>query len=431
MDAVNNSLIKGTMLISNQFGIVNHVSKLPRLNYDPKLVSFGIWPSNTLAFGAEKYEGRSSGCNFDLQKSFMGTLGETVERYCPVFYNKENMILSSYKNLKVHAIPPSEYALFHEKQYAQENYPLHRFDENIELHWDKCMDITNGKETWVPGACIYLPWSCEKQWINVSTSTGLAAHTNWDKALLVALHEVIERDSFSLTWWQKISAPKIIIDEDISHFIHERFPASYEWHFMDITYDLGIPTVYGICFGEAEYGKFVAVGTATRDTYGEALKKVILEMGQSVSYFRYLLGEKKNWQPSENFHTLLDFEDHSILYIKKPELCEVFKIWTETKPTRKIDFLEESARSTKENIRHITSVLKSKGYNVLVKDITTPDVNQAGFYCLRVIVPQLIQMGSAYSFYFLGGKRLYTIPQELGYKCYPFEELNVYPHPFP
>ena len=56
MDAVNNSLIKGTMLISNQFGIVNHVSKLPRLNYDPKLVSFGIWPSNTLAFGAEKEE---------------------------------------------------------------------------------------------------------------------------------------------------------------------------------------------------------------------------------------------------------------------------------------------------------------------------------------------------------------------------------------
>ena len=45
MDAVNNSLIKGTMLISNQFGIVNHVSKLPRLNYDPKLVSFGIWLS--------------------------------------------------------------------------------------------------------------------------------------------------------------------------------------------------------------------------------------------------------------------------------------------------------------------------------------------------------------------------------------------------
>jgi len=40
-------------------------------------------------------------------------------------------------------------------------------------------------------------------------------------------------------------------------------------------------------------------------------------------------------------------------------------------------------------------------------------------------------MGGAYSFYFLGGKRLYTIPQELGYKCYPFEELNVYPHPFP
>lgn len=43
--------------------------------------------------------------------------------------------------------------------------------------------------------------------------------------------------------------------------------------FFDITYDLEIPTVFGICFGEADYGSFVAVGSSTRATIGEALKK--------------------------------------------------------------------------------------------------------------------------------------------------------------
>ncbi|MDR3143164.1 MAG: YcaO-like family protein [Tannerellaceae bacterium] len=135
------------------------------------------------------------------------------------------------------------------------------------------------------------------------------------------------------------------IDSDINEFIHNNYPANYEWHFFDITYDLEIPTVYGICFGESEYGKFVAVGTATRDVYADALKKVILETGQAVAYFRYLLAEKKNWIPSDNYNELLNFEDHSVFYIKRPDLWDVFKTWTELPETKKIDFKETSDSS--------------------------------------------------------------------------------------
>ncbi len=284
METQYNSFYKSKKLISNQFGVLNHISKLPRLNYDPNLVSYGIWPCNTSALNGEKFEGRSSGCHFNMHQAFMGTVGETVERYCPVFYKKDQMLQSCYKDLEVNAIKPSEYALFHEKQYAKDRFPLKKFDEYINLLWDKCVDITNGKDSWAPCACIYLPWTVEDKWITVGTSTGLAAHTNWHKALLTALYEIIERDSFSLTWWQKIKAPKIIIDSDIDEFISNNYPANYEWHFFDITYDLEMPTVYGICFGESEYGKFVAVGTATREIYADALKKVILEIGQAVGY---------------------------------------------------------------------------------------------------------------------------------------------------
>lgn len=426
-----NSFYKSKKLISDQFGVLNHISKLPRLNFDPKLISYGIWPCNTSALNGEKFEGRSSGCHFNMLQAFMGTVGETVERYCPVFYRKEDMQNCCFKELEVNAVHPFEYALFHDKQYSKGRFPLKKFDENTKLLWDKCIDITNGKETWAPSACIYLPWTIEDKWITVGTSTGLAAHTNWHKALLTALYEIIERDSFSLTWWQKIKAPKLIIDNNIKEFILNNYPANYEWHFFDITYDLEIPTIYGICFGESEYGKFVAVGTATRETYSDALKKVILEIGQAVAYFRYLLGEKKDWIPSDNYNELLNFEDHSVFYIKRPDLWDIFKIWTDLPETKKIDFNETSNSSPLTVINKITSVLKNKGYNVLVKDLTTPDVNQAGLYCLRVIVPQLLQLGGAFPFYFLGGERMFSVPKQLGYETNNFENLNRYPHPFP
>ncbi|RCW26107.1 ribosomal protein S12 methylthiotransferase accessory factor [Marinilabilia salmonicolor] len=305
------------------------------------------------------------------------------------------------------------------------------FDEKIELYWDTCYDLTYGKETYCPSAFIYLPWTIEDKWILSGTSTGLAAHTNFNKALLTALYELIERDAFVITWHQKIVSPKIIIDKSIQSFINQVFPSNYEFHFFDITYDIKVPTVMGLCFGEAEYGKFVAIGTATRDSYKEALKKVILEISQSVPYFRYMLGKRKSWVPDNDFNQLLSFEDHSIFYLKRPDLQGVLDEWRNAKASMKIDFQLDDIKNTKDCIYDIIGQLKNKNYNILVKDITTPDANQVGYYCLRVIIPQLLQMGGAFPFYFLGGKRLYEVPSLMGYKSNSFDSLNKYPHPFP
>lgn len=434
MAILDTGFLKSRQLISYRTGLLGHIIKQPRLNGDPKLISFGIWPCDTTRLGGEKYGGRSSGCSFDLYASFMGTLGETVERYCPVFYDIRKMIKSTYAGLSPKAISPAVFALFHEKQYQffqERNYKMYRFNEQTELYWDQCVDITNGESVYCPSAFIYLPWTIEDRWITVGTSTGLAAHTHWHKALLTALYEIVERDSFVLTWYQKIVSPKIVIDQAIETYIKNHFPTTYEWHFFDITYDLGIPTVFGICYGEAEYGKFVAVGTATRGTYGDALRKVILEIGQSVGYFRYLLGQRKEWNPTDDFNQLLNFEDHSVFYLKRPDLLPVLDRWRNAVPMVKIDFSDKEERTILEQIRHVVGGLKEKKYNVLVKDLTTPDANQAGFYSLRVIVPQLLQMGGSYPFYFLGGRRLYEVPASLGYETHSFDELNKYPHPFP
>lgn len=426
-----NTLNNGIKTISNEIGLLYHMMKLPRMNLDPSLLSFGVWPSNTEFLGGEKFGGRSSGCGYQWDNAVLSTIGETVERYAPAFYNKNELIRSSFKDLGKNAVHPSEYALFHEEQFKDKRFMIKKFDEEIELTWCPMHDLTTGETSYVPGQFIYMPYNQDKHFVTANTSTGLSAHTNFYKALLGGLYEVIERDSFVLTWMQNLVPQKIKITSQIQEHLNKCFPGNYEWNFFDITYDLETPSVFGICFGEAEYGKFVAVGTSSRGTFGEALQKVIQEVGQAVPYFRYLLGERKNWTPSDDFNELQNFEDHSILYLKRPELLTVFDKWRNAKEEKVVDLWEQKTLDDKDEIKRIVKALAKNNCNVLVKDITTPDIRQLGFYSIKVFVPQLIQMAGAYPFYFNGGERLYSVPKKLGYPSNDYSGLNKFPHPFP
>ena len=96
-----------------------------------------------------------------------------------------------------------------------------------------------------------------------------------------------------------------------------------------------------------------------------------------------------------------------------------------------MDLNETSSLSDEAQIHKVLSMFKDKGYNVLFKDLTTPDVSELGFYSIKVFIPQLIQMSGVYPLYFHGGKRLYEVPKIMGYHSHDYDNLNIYPHPFP
>lgn len=425
-------LNNGIKAISNEIGLLHHIAKLPRMNFDPLMVDYGIWASNTEYLIGEKYGIQSSGCGYKWEDALLGTIGETVERYAACFYDLNDSIFASYKHLEKQAIHPSEFALFHKVQYNKEGFILNEFTEDIELTWFPTIDLTNGKETFLPGQFIYMPFrERNNKYITSTTSTGLAAHTDYYKAILTGIFEAIERDSFVITWMQNIVSEKIVITNEIKEYIDEHFPAKYEWHFFDITYDINVPTILGFCFGGSDFGKFIASASATRATYGEALIKVIQEIGQAIPYFRYILDETKEWIPSDDFNLINNFEKHSILYTKRQDLCHIFDKWIQAKESKEIDLFEKPDKTDKDEVRKIVEILKDKNYNVLFKDITTYDIRQLGFYSIKVFVPQLIQLSGSYPVYFSGGKRLFSVPEKLGFKSNDYQNLNKYPHPFP
>ncbi|MEM1324059.1 MAG: YcaO-like family protein [Bacteroidota bacterium] len=427
-------LIKGQKLISSELGIVSHTIKLPRMSHDPSMINFGIWPCNSKYLHGEKFEGRSGGCNEDWEQAIMATVGETIERYTPIFFPENEGIVSSYKNLDKPAVHPQEYAFFHDEQYKfykERNFNITKFDENTEVTWCPTIDLVDQKEVYCPAQCIYMPFTRDKHFITAGNSTGLAAHTNYYKAVLNALYECVERDSFVITWTNNIVPPKVKISKEIKDYLNERFPASFKWHFFDVTYDLELPSIFAICEGVSDYGNFITVGSATRGTLAEAMKRVIREIGQTAPYFRWLIGERNGQVPDEDYHKIINFVDHSIYYHMRPEKKVVFNKWLEKEPDKDVDMYEVDNRTETEKIKDALRVFKRHNYNVLLKDLTTVDARQLGFYSVKVYIPQLIQMAGGYSVYFWGGKRLYEVPEKMGYGKADYSTINKMPHPFP
>jgi ribosomal protein S12 methylthiotransferase accessory factor len=78
--------------------------------------------------------------------------------------------------------------------------------------------------------------------------------------------------------------------------------------------------------------------------------------------------------------------------------------------------------------RHLAEL----GHEMYAVDLTTPDVASCGYFVVKVLIPSLQPLEGDHSHRFLGGNRLYTLPERLGYPGErSFESLNPLPHPYP
>ncbi len=89
----------------------------------------------------------------------------------------------------------------------------------------------------------------ERFWLPIST--GCAAHTSYEKALVNAICEVIERDAISITWYQQLPLPHIVFDQSPDQEMDEFLNRTNKngniiQYIFNGTTDLGIPTIYSL-----------------------------------------------------------------------------------------------------------------------------------------------------------------------------------------
>jgi ribosomal protein S12 methylthiotransferase accessory factor len=151
------------------------------------------------------------------------------------------------------------------------------------LSWYPARRLADGGEVLLPAdLCLRRPEAERDFVVPFPLSIGSAAGTSLDGALLHGLLELIERDAASL-WWSGGRLPCAIdaratgIDALLQKLRRPGLAHRRSW-LLDITTDIGVPTVAAVSCGPDGYG--FALGLAARMTLASAARSAMLEMCQ-------------------------------------------------------------------------------------------------------------------------------------------------------
>ena len=266
-------------------------------------------------------------------------------------------------------------------------------------------------------------------------STGLACHCSYTEAAISAICEVIERDAFTITWQAMLFHPQIRVEslsarnrDMVSRF--ER--AGYAITLLNITLDTGVPTVLAVSRGTlGDTPALVPAASASLDPE-EAVGKSLEELEHTRDYCQKIMTHFPRSKPDphyENINSQIGHLNFWCDHANAPLADFLF-----ASPER-IDFDEIPSLSTghcAQDLRVLLEKVRAVDHRVLLCDLTTPDVSQVGLAVVRAVIPGFNPLVVGHRIRSLGGKRLWTVPQKLGYAGITRDGGdNPVPHPYP
>jgi ribosomal protein S12 methylthiotransferase accessory factor len=432
--------------INPRYGICRRIESITRFFEDANMylnLSITSRPWNTGIFPGMHLITEGNSANEDQTLSMVGAVGESLERYCSIFYDKKVMEFGSYNELHrkdgIEYIHPETFAFFSKKQKLK----IHElFTANSKIYWTPGFSLIDRRIKMVPAQSVYLPYfpGLDENVIDRSISTGMAFGITLEDTIYTGLMETVERDSFTIYWLNKLELPRIKYPfgfTELDRWYEKMFGDLYnEVNIFDVTTDLGIPTFFSLIKGRNQFLEpFISVGSAANINPVTAIKKAIIESfhtrkyGFSIMYTMY----KKDLPINTDAIKSNPFYEHVQDYIRPFDTDEISFCYT---PHEEIDFnlIYEKYKFNKNDsfvlLKEAINRIQKLNYEPIVVDMTTEDVREKLFYAIKTIVPGLHPLWAGEDIP-LGGKRIYEVPEKMGFKRKQIHEMNVFPHPFP
>ncbi|MBN3816049.1 YcaO-like family protein [Paraburkholderia sp. Se-20369] len=426
------------LLVDEHVGLITQVREHPAEADSPRFIRFNCTAANTEAFGQYRNFAVGGGAATTRSMALAKAIGEAIERYCAAIYDKRDFPLVTYDQAPFDCVHPADFALYSEQQHRFDGFMFDPFTTGSPVRWTPAVDLATGAAIHVPAAMVYVPYffyeGGDETPIAQPISTGLSCHCSYEEAALGGLCEVIERDCFSITWQARLSRPRIRIAtlSAANRDLVARFEdVGYRIHLMDISNETGVPVVLAVGRHERDYVPIVVAASAAPGAE-EAVRKALEELAHTERYAFQIKSEVEPVARDDEFDNIIGQVDH-------------VNFWTNPAVTRHAEFLFQSESSidvhdmpdlsggsAREQLDRVVSRIRHSGYRALACDITTPDVRELGMTVVRALVPGYHPLFMGYHHRALGGKRLWTLPQRLGYRGITVADGDYrYPHPFP
>ena len=428
-------------LISSRTGIISTVEFEDLTPSEPSVYFARSTPANSFALNGMETLNYGDAASIDPKRAIMKAVGESIERYCPAHFNYEDFTLAAYSELDCEAVHPADFALFSEKQYSEPDIPFSRLTASTPLRWVSAYSITHDQPVLVPASFVYIPYyfdQSDEPLIHNPISTGLACGSNLAPAICKGILEVIERDAFMIMWQNQMPCSRIdlstVNDSFIQSILNELEVLPAECQAYLIPSDVEVPVILVLLKSTSGHIPHTAIGISADLDPNKAFMLALEEVCLSwVGMGRYALAEK-DYKPAKDYSDVNTLTLHGLAHAVDPDLGKSLEFLNPSGQQISIQDIQNTYdENMVNNIQRLVNKLNEKDLNVVVKDLTTVDVDEAGFKVVRVVVPGMQPLDVNHTRRYLGGTRLYEVPCRMGLKSHPLteEEVNPYPHMFP
>lgn len=429
--------------VDERTGIIKHISVQMIEPDEPRLFHAVTTATNTerlYGYAERASVTASCGAGLTMELALASAIGESLERYCSAIYDERQLIFSSHNDLRqqgLKAIAGNQLALYSDSQYRRPGFIHHRFTDDREITWTYGYSLSHEQWILVPACLVYVPYRYTHpgDLIAFGVSTGLCCRRSLADAILGGLYEVVERDAIMCMWMNRIPFPTVNLDSGVwlPSTLNDQFsPSGIRFHLNDITTDLGIPAFFGLLIDEHNDGLAVAVGASSNLDQEAAALKALMEAAQVRRWLKVMKQDAPR-SCCADFSDVISFEDHVRLFGSLNSIAYVEFLLNSPEVRSFSSVHPHVATNSEQDLERCVHALTAKGFDVIIVDVTQPDVAELGFHVVKVIVPGLIDINSDHNYPLLGGKRLYTVPRSLGFVEHEVQELdfNGIPHPFP
>jgi ribosomal protein S12 methylthiotransferase accessory factor len=427
-------------VVDPRIGIVRDVTEMPRDAGAPDFFHFYARACNTAAFSRQVNFYAAGGASSDREMAVAKAVGEAVERYCGALYDIEQFSLFSREEAPFPCVDPALFAHYNAGQYASPGFPYVPFEDATPVRWVPAFDALTLETVYVPAAKVYVPYTyylgTGDSPIAQPISTGLACHMSPAEAAVSGVCEVIERDAVTLMWQAMISPPQLRVEtlSDPNYDLVERFERTgAKVTMFDITTDAGVSTVLSVARHSSAEQPALVVAAATSLNPEEAVRKSLEELAHTRRYSQQInLKLPRLVVDPPNHENVTGQISHLNFWCDQANARYADFMFASKK---RMEFDELANRATGDprcDLAVIARAVEFTGHRVLIVDVTSADVRELGFAVVRAIVPGYHPLALGFASRARGGRRLFEVPQKLGYKGITRESgENPIPHPYP
>jgi len=424
-------------LVSPLTGPIRSLDPFPRTAEDPavQLWTAAVTDTGSITLGMPMVS--SGGCDLSAEAAIAAAMGEGVERLASAQPNLADIFIAPYREISNAAVDPLAWDLFHPQTRALPGFPFLAPSRELPMSWLWGYSLSERKPKAIPVSRVFA--FCHAlapgDRTDIPIVSGFAAGTTLEEATYRGLLEVLERDAFMIAWANRLPMKRLEIDRsspgEVGRYLAAFEDRGIEARCSTLRLDLGAHLVVAIGRSSNPVDPARWIAAAADPDLANACRRALKELVASRVYVRGEVQRAQGRLPQPVPEQVVEMSAHGLLYAR-PEMARYLESWWN--PPQSLPLPEPlPATSAWAKLTRAVEGITAAGPEVLVVDLTPPEIGELGLRVVKTLVPGTYPMNFDSRWPHFGGDRIRRLPVELGLLEAPvaFENFNRIPHPFP